>query len=662
MASLTDKLPRPARTFLEPLRPSDAKWRSRNGELRDDYGPYFEIIDLKYSSGAPAIQRQEDGSGFASYPSGRKAVCASTHHKSRRVSAIVFGDGNFQEQRSPPQTGARMPKTSTAILGTFDDWGMGKVECPLTPQTSIRGAYEIFMSRGQKFVSVTNPSNGVITSVEMSNRKKLEESQLALRLRLNNFLTVRFDPERGVTAIDFSAEGVSHTFHLGEVYACRSKNELKTTTPSGINTKINLTTQSDVDTVRNTMTSGVDTLLDTLQCRAAAEPVKRAAYTSGSASAPLLDVTIAKDLLKERLDFTFEHKLKEECRKKNPPMQRHTVKAWSGKSTDSCHFDQPLKIPLDAGGDAPAWDKPVLVPQVSTTELEQMIESTASSRVLICGVVLASWATKSSNSSSGHAQQLARAAAAELARRAEVSGSASSIRIVLLEMSEAGGIHSTGRFVNPLVTKYGVQTVPWLLLFGRGKCVYSERPGNEHGGLGFVSRLRYQTLAKPHFLVFNPVHSKEQEGSQNRIMAYNHQLETQNTLQRCHFLYEVALSAQDAQRMISNAEPPYGAVIANTSAGATETAMAFRLAQKRNTQVLNFLVHCWKSQGEPTEEIRRLAADKVQVTSVFTRPLTKSQLEKELGKHPVASLNYAEAGMSKESFLALLDEKHKSMV
>lgn len=303
-----------------------------------------------------------------------------------------------------------------------------------------------------------------------------------------------------------------------------------------------------------------------------------------------------------RLDFTFEQKLRSDCRNIHPPMQRHTMKVWSGKHTESAHFDQPLKIPIAASGDAPAWDKPVSVPEVSSVELEQMIESAESKRELICAVVLASWAAKSSNSSSGHAQNLARAAAAELARRAEASGSVQSVRIVTVEMSEAGSIHSVGRFANPLVKKYGVQSVPWLLLFARGKCVYSERPGNESGGLGFVSRLRYPTLAKPHFLIFNPSHSKESEDSLNKIMAYNHQLETQNTLRRSGFLYEVALSAQDMQRMISAAEPPYGAVIANTSAGATEAGLAFRLAQKRNPQVLNFLVHCGNPKVNPVKK------------------------------------------------------------
>lgn len=112
------------------------------------------------------------------------------------MSAIVFADGNFQATTvGRSQIGARPPKISTAILGTFDDWGTGKVECPPDRSTANQGAYEVFTNRGQKFVSVTNPSNGVVTSIDLNDRKRLQESQMALRLRLNNFVTVRYDPE-----------------------------------------------------------------------------------------------------------------------------------------------------------------------------------------------------------------------------------------------------------------------------------------------------------------------------------------------------------------------------------------------------------------------------------------------------------------------------------
>lgn len=686
--SLTKRLPRAARQFADPLRPSDAKWRAFNGDLRDDYGTYYEIIDVKYGSGKPAVQRQEDGSGFASYPSGKKAVCVSTHHRSRRVSAIVFSDGSsLAVTVGRPLAGSIMPKrTDGAILGTFDDWGMGKVECAPNPQTPHRGAYEIATVRGQKFVSVTNPSNGAVITIEMSNKKRLEESQLQLRLRLNNFVTIRFDPDSMVTAIDFSAEGVSHTFLVGEVYGCRGKSELKQTTPNGIFSKINLKSQSKVDTVNNTMKSDVDGLLDTLKIRTASDKTS----LGSTRSMPLLQLEdTAKSLCDNRKDFTFEHKLRNDCRDQHKPMLRYNflhgtgpsgpegkdltgMKVWSGKCHENAHHDQPVKIPLASSGDGtPAWDKPVSVSEVSSLDLQQMVESSESGKLLICAVVLATWAMKSSNSSSDHAQRLARAAAAEYTRRRQHN-----IRIVTTDLSEAGAIHSTERgWGNPLVKKYGVKSIPWLLLFTRGKCVYSERPGDVHfkmdtfqlgtgsEGLGFVSRLRYPSLAKPHFLVYAPSPSKEQrEASLVKIRAYDHQLETQNILSRSGFKYEVALSAQDAQRMISAAEPAYGAVIANTAAGAAEVTVAFRQAQKRNKDVLNFLVHCWKSQGEPTEEIRRLAGDSLQCTAVFTRPLTKSALEKELAKHPVASLNYQEAGMSKEGFIALLDEKRKALV
>lgn len=76
-------------------------------------GTRYDVLDLRYADGKPAILRHTDGSGFAYYPSGRKAVCISAcgldgAGRARRFSAIIHND-NARSQ----------------VVAVFDEWGLG---------------------------------------------------------------------------------------------------------------------------------------------------------------------------------------------------------------------------------------------------------------------------------------------------------------------------------------------------------------------------------------------------------------------------------------------------------------------------------------------------------------------------------------------------------
>lgn len=58
----------------------------------------YDVLDLRYGDGSPAVLRHIDGSGFAYYATGRKALCISaggvdaTGSSCRRFSGVLHDD------------------------------------------------------------------------------------------------------------------------------------------------------------------------------------------------------------------------------------------------------------------------------------------------------------------------------------------------------------------------------------------------------------------------------------------------------------------------------------------------------------------------------------------------------------------------------------------
>jgi len=232
---LHEKLSRPARAFNEPLKPTDKAWCARNGTLRDDYGPFFPIVDRPHPDGTPAIQRQEDGSGFANYPSGRKALCTTCAQRSRRVSVIVYANREFplvsvvplspaaaaaaakseegafgkKENTSwPPGVKAPSwppPPKRTRHLGHLDDWGVGSLET-VPDGAGARASYEVTPT------TVTVRSGGQVTSVPRNKDDLLKANAQKLQLKLNSELTVWYDVNHGFTVIEFNCNGIQQNF------------------------------------------------------------------------------------------------------------------------------------------------------------------------------------------------------------------------------------------------------------------------------------------------------------------------------------------------------------------------------------------------------------------------------------------------------------------
>merc|ERR1719183_913493 len=87
----------------------------------------YDVLDLRYSDGRPAVLRHVDGSGFAYYASGKKAICLSaqgldaTRSLCRRFGAVLHDDA----ERSP-------------VIGVFDEWGRGFADGMLNPGDNQR--------------------------------------------------------------------------------------------------------------------------------------------------------------------------------------------------------------------------------------------------------------------------------------------------------------------------------------------------------------------------------------------------------------------------------------------------------------------------------------------------------------------------------------------
>ena len=504
---------------FEPRRPNDPKWSAQHGDLRSDLGPIFPLVSLSYPEGLAAVQCQEDGSGVASYPSGKKAVCISSHHQSRRFSALAYARSDFSIKSAVSEDSPHFRVSSpdskrdrrgrTRLLGAMDEWGIGMFESP-PDGTGCRGCYE-----------VTSTHVTVVTSGPNGSKTRMSRAALAgdvtsldpLSLRLCPELVVSYSPASGTTVLDFNSSGVSYTFHIGEVWKLsslpRGSSGLSlpvATSPLEINSSINLSSQASLDTsclIMSESTSLLDkTLKNSTAClSASAASVLDASSPSGtklkksaSEGTMRLPLDAFKQLTEGRIDFTHDHLLKRKLTDKvHPKLGRLQLNRALREG-----FLWPQPHPGKPYSEPALLSQPASLEQISCHDVEGRAGNLEAGQLMVV-LVVASWARKSQYSSSSHAQVMAEAAWSEL------KAAGDNVRFFISDLAEAGAIYSTGKNTNPLVAKYGVREAPWLLMFARGELVLSENPsGPRNGGMGFASRLRYMAFSKPRVLVLEP--------------------------------------------------------------------------------------------------------------------------------------------------------------
>jgi hypothetical protein len=225
--------------------------RLKRLDFHDNLGPYFHMVQLHYPGGEPAVLRQEDGSGYAHYPSGRKAIVIDSHQKNRRFSALIYDD-----------------KPNKPLLGTFNEWGIGVVEATRKPAQQVgqkppRASYQVTESS----VMITNdrgdshryPRTSMVRAIGNPRKQAVTPSAEPARLKLNEFLTIRFEMPKNLTIIEFAADKVRHSFALGEAATHLGSMEvldptaLKAWTPDGILGNVQIKTKDKIESCRKSM-------------------------------------------------------------------------------------------------------------------------------------------------------------------------------------------------------------------------------------------------------------------------------------------------------------------------------------------------------------------------------------------------------------------------
>eukprot|EP00439_Symbiodinium_sp_Y106_P070776 s2658_g12.t1 len=609
---------------FEPRRPNDPRWSAQHGDLRSDLGPIFPLVNLSYPEGLAAVQCQEDGSGVASYPSGKKAVCVSSHHQSRRFSALAYARSVFSVKTAVSETSPHFRSASpedpkrdrgrTRLLGAIDEWGIGLFESP-PDGTGCRGSYEVTPTH---VIVITSGPNGSKTRMSRAALAGDTTSLDPLSLRLCPELVVTYNPASGTTSLDFNSGGVSYTFHVGEVWKLSSRGSgLPTATnPLEINGTINLSSQASLDTSCVIMTESASLLDKTLknstsclsttatslhETSAPAAKLKKSA-SEGTMRLPL---EAFKQFAEGRIDFTHDHLLKQNLANKvHPKLGRLPInKALKeGFLWPQPHPGKPYSEPV-------VLNPPASLQYIQCHEVESRAGSLEGGQLMVV-LVVASWARKSQYSSSSHAQVMAEGAWSEL------KAAGDNVLFFLTDLAEAGAIHSAGKHTNPLVTNYGVREAPWLLMFARGELVFSENPtGPRNGGIGFASRLRYMAFSKPRVLVLEPAPSASSmqsaaatavAESTKAINNFQLQLQTQEVLKRAHFDFDLAVTTVDAMRMALTVQPAYGILLCSSEVGPTAFSELASRLRERNPKSLGFICHDMKCLGPLDDSMQML--------------------------------------------------------
>jgi len=385
----------------------------------------------------------------------------------------------------------------------------------------------------------------------------------------------------------------------------------------------------------------------------------------------------AKSMCEGRIPWTFEHNLRKHLAEKVAPSL--------AKTPIRPTLREGFTYPKPPVGSCPLWPQkapqPVTLKALSARQVQELVAEMESQGVLIIVLLSASWATGSSFSSAEHARTVCEAAYGELIAQ----GDGDKVKFCVSEVSEAGAIYSESRWTNPLVKQYGVKSAPWMLMFAHGKNIMSENPAPEGqpdgAGLGATHRLRYMAFAKPRVLYLEPpaeipdavsmagfgsgpgfaTGATVGGGATGSSNTFKLQLETQDTLKRAGFSFDLAVTLADARRMLSEATPPYGMLLVSSSTGSAVLSELAARVRQRSSKSLTFICHDGKNIGPLDSSMQALADKKDLVSGVFERPLTKSRLERQLIPAESVRVNYPKCGLSKETLVQLV-QKHLTEV
>lgn len=411
----------------------------------------YDCLNLKYGDNNPAVLRHLDGSGFAYYVSGRKAICINAFGNNgkgqcRRFSAVIHDD-----------------TSKGNVIGLFDEWGRGYAEGQANPGSDIAPKMQIL----EDALAVTD-SNGQMNVTPIKSSGTGGGAAPEFALRLNQHIVVK--TKAGRTSIDFVSEHVQHEFQIGELQGDAIRGM-----PKATDVQMQEQTQKDLKHAHGIMKTSSALSRDKTT-------TFRIDPAVGGKAKSNIDTTNISDILKNLNDltatlhegWTTENGLKKSLANHHKAYHRRTISKWSGKCTD-----EQLASVKHAG------NTPKTVTEISHLKLAEIVETCSTKNTLLVVICLASY-----SSQSNHAKKLVESAHAELVQRYGDKDRYPYLpfRFVIVELAED---RSFGQ-------KYGIKEVPFCLMFSGGQIVYQEKLG----GMKMVQRDTY--TARPRVLLVEP--------------------------------------------------------------------------------------------------------------------------------------------------------------
>lgn len=552
----------------------------------------YDVLDLKYGNGNPAVLRHVDGSGFAYYPSGRKAICVSAHGNNRgmvrRFAAVVHSDT------------AKAP-----VLALFDEWGHGYADGQLS--AGDRDHPKVMISEGS--ITVID-GVGNLRTVPMPSRAAGPAAAASgksadISLRLCDEVVLQH--HAGRTTLRFQSQGVAHDFAIGEMLG-EDVGGMKPRKPPSLADA----TMKELGDFTQAL-DGLQDRMKTIRVDPALKETQSAAVTLDPRSCKgILD---SLDALQRSLthpslaptDLTCKTQgaLKKHIAAAHPTCPGQTKHNWkitmvSGRCTDT-------KLSTVK----PTVRTPSTVEMVSQRRIPDLVEEASRHGWLLIVICLTTWAKETSL----HANLLAEKAQTQLHHMYQVAPRP--FRFVAVELSE----------LDLVARQYDVREAPFCLMFQGGNVVYSERIR------GKKTAFHDTYMARPRVLLLEPDPS--------------HQIKVERALRRNSFGNDLALDVADALRLASRTDA-YGIVLASATLP-TDHLSNLSGAIRRSAPSALVLLYNSGAGSDEDPDVRRRFFD--ECTHVFPALPSYTSLAAVLSRHDAARPHYKHAGQSKEDFV-----------
>jgi len=557
----------------------------------------YGLLDVRFADGGPAILRQADGSGFAYYSSGRKAICINASGKdmkgeARRFSVVIHDDA---------------PKSP--ILGVFDEWGLGYADGQKNPGDE----HEPRVTICKDSIMISDPTG---KSSVVSRAKRLggvcDASAADIVLRVNPCLTLRHT--QGRSSLDFQCESVRHSFMVGELQG----DELPGM-PKPQACELGAATARHLGDTHAKLTGVRDNLkafkVDSSQ--AGTKPTFTVDSTSMKDVMDNLSSLMEKlqhpNLAPASLEWDTELRLKKALSSAHPacPTQSHpkfgkwSIARFGGKCTAE-----------RLANAKPMAQHPKPVPMISQFRLPELIEELSTKSTLLVVICLASYCLEQST----YAKLLGDLSHTELLRRygAKSDGSEMPFKFVAVELAEERGF----------TEKYGITEVPHCLMFQSGHSVYSKRMS------GMKVSLRDTCTAKPHILLVesNPAQ----------------QMKVERQIRRAGYMSDLALDGSHALQLASR-QKHYGIVLINMTLKADVLRNIVAAVKRHLSTALAF---GFNGDALPDEEPEARLRIEEEFAHVFPHLPGYQGLMCVFGRYEAARPTYKHAGHDKNDFAA----------